>query len=264
MDAAFVGRVAKGLKGKGFKEAHKTCEAFLNLTSVQPNQPPREHITTQNVSLLAAGNSNVSWDELKVIEQRVSDEVLRAMGQERLEDLIPSYIRDPEGMSEETRRRVEDKRLTRERLAPLLGSLAGGAFPLLRRVVDPTLLPPTNLERKLLAAGAPQRIVDQAKNLRANAAIRATEVAASGLFGGTEKVDDVHTRIEIRATAVSARHGHVASPGAIVWAELMDTIERGTDVIDPNRIYRRDPFLLVGAACALSDECRIDWGVPIA
>lgn len=227
LDAGLVSRVAKSLKGKGFKEAHKTCEAFLNLTSVQPNQPPREHITSHNVSLLAASNSNVSWDELKVIEQKVTDEVLRAMGQDRLEDLIPSYIYDPEGLSEETRRRVEDKRLTRNRLAPLLGSLAGGAFPLLRRVVDPSLPPPTTLERKLLAAGTPQRIVDQAKNLRANAVIRATEVAASGLFGGQEKVDDVHTRLEVRATAISARHGHATSPGATVWAELMEALERG-------------------------------------
>jgi hypothetical protein len=265
LDAAFVGRVTKGLKDKGFKEAHRTCETFLGLTSVQPNQPPCDHVTAHNVTLLAAGNSNVSWDELKVVEQRVTDEIVRAMGRDPLKDLIPAYIYDPEGMSEDTRRRVEDKRLTKERLAPLLGSLAGGAFPLLRRVVDPRLLQPTNLELKLLAAGPPRRIVEQAKNLRANAAIRATEVAASGLFGGPEKVDDVHHRIEIRATSISAKHGRAGgNPGAAAWAELMDTMVGGADALDPNRIYRRDPFLLLGAACALSDECRIDWGVPIA
>jgi hypothetical protein len=264
LDASFISRIAKGLKEKGFSDAHKTCEAFLNLTSVQPNQPPREHITAHNVSLLAASNSNVSWDELKVIEQKVTDEVLRAMGQDRLEDLIPAYIRDPDGLPEEPRRRVEDKRLTRERLAPLLGSLAGGAFPLLRRVVEPELLPPTTLERKLLAAGAPQRIVNQAKSLRANAAIRATEVAAANMFGGQEKVDDVHNRLEIRATAIAAKHGQTANPAVAVWAEVMEVIERSPEVIDPNRVYRQDPYLLVGAACALSDDCLIDWGVPLA
>jgi hypothetical protein len=264
LEAAFIGKVTKGLKEKGFKDAHKACETFLNLTSVQPNQPPREHMKAYNVSLLAASNSNVSWDELKVIEQRITDEVLRAMSQDRLEDLIPAYIFDPDGLSEEPRRRVEDKRLTKERLAPLLGSLAGGAFPLLRRVVDPALPPPTNLERKLLAAGATQKIVKHAKELRANAAIRATEVVAAGLFGGQDKVDDVHDRIEIRATAISAKHGNAVNPAASVWAEVMEAIERGTEVIDPNRIYGRDPYLLLGAACALSDACLIDWGVPLA
>ncbi len=264
LEAAFIGKVTKGLKDKGFKDAHKTCEAFLNLTSVQPNQPPREHMKAHNVSLLAASNSNVSWDELKVLEQRVADEVLRAMGQDRLEDLIPAYIFDPNGLPEEPRRRVEDKRLTKERLAPLLGSLADGAFPLLRRVVDPALPQPTNLERKLLAAGASQKIVKHAKDLRANAAIRAAEVVAAGLFSGQDTVDDVHDRLEIRATAIAAKHGHAANPAATVWAEVMEAIERVPEVIDPNRIYRRDPYLLLGAACALSDACLIDWGVPLA
>jgi hypothetical protein len=263
-DANLINRVAKGLQDQGFTEAHENCEAFLDLTSVQPNQPPREHITTHNASLLAAGNSNVSWDELKDIEQRITDEVLRAMSQERLEDLIPAYISNPDGLQEEPRRRVEDKRLTKERLTPLLGSLAGGAFPLLRRVVEPELGQPTNLERKLLAAGATRRIVDQAKNLRANASIRATEVAAADIFGGQDKVDDVHSRIEIRVTAIAAKHRQVASPAAVVWAEVMESIERVAEVVDPNWIYRRDPYLILGAACGLSDECLIDWGVPLA
>jgi hypothetical protein len=34
--------------------------------------------------------------------------------------------------------------------------------------------------------------------------------------------------------------------------------------VDPNMMYKRDPFLLLGAACGLSDACRIEWGVPIA
>jgi hypothetical protein len=65
--------------------ARTPCEAFLKLTTVQPNQPPREHVRNQNLRLLAAGHSNVSQDELEAIEVRLTDEIVRAMSRERLE-----------------------------------------------------------------------------------------------------------------------------------------------------------------------------------
>jgi hypothetical protein len=166
----------------------------LKLTIVQPNQPPREHIRNHNIRLLAATNSNVSQDELEAVEAKLTDEILRAMSQERLEIIIPAYIKDPNGFQEEQRIRVEEKRMTQTRLRSLLGSLVGGPFPLLQRIVDPNLAQATNLEKKLIAGGATKPIINQAKNLRANATIRETELAASELYNMQDRLDDVQCR----------------------------------------------------------------------
>jgi Cap4 dsDNA endonuclease len=179
---------------RGLKIARTLCEAFLKLTIVQPNQPPREHIRNHNIRLLAATNSNVSQDELEAVEAKLTDEILRAMSQERLEIIIPAYIKDPNGFQEEQRIRVEEKRMTQTRLRSLLGSLVGGPFPLLQRIVDPNLAQATNLEKKLIAGGATKPIINQAKNLRANATIRETELAASELYNMQDRLDDVQCR----------------------------------------------------------------------
>lgn len=181
------------------------CDAFLALTTVIPNQPPREHVVNQNIRLLSKGNANTAPDELEAIETRVTDEILRAMSQERLEALIPSYIEKPDDMEEELRRRVDDKHMTPTRLTSLFGSLVAGAFPLLRRLVNPSLSQPTNLEKKLVAAGATPAIIRNAQELRANASIREAEVASSALFGNKDKMDDVHHRVEIVSNAVVAQ-----------------------------------------------------------
>lgn len=239
------------------------CEAFLKLTTVHPNQAPRDYSRNENVRLLAATNANVSQDELEAIETRLTNEILRAMSQERLDTIIPLYIRDPGGLQEEVRRRVEEKRLTPIRLRPLLGSLVGGPFSLLRRIVDPELSQPTNLEKKLLAGGATQPIIEAAKSLRANAAIRETEMKASALFDPKEQWDDVHQRIQVLAISVAAMVDDRPNPARRIWGELEKSLKEQAREVDPNLLYKRDPFMLLGAACGLSDECHIDWGLPI-
>jgi hypothetical protein len=264
LEQTLIDRVTRGLGDKGFSVTKEQCEAFLKITTVHPNQPPREHVTNHNVNLLAAGNINTPQDEVKVIEKRVTDEVLRAMSQDPLEDLIPAYISDPDNLEEEERRRVDDKRLTPARLTPILGALAAGAFPLLRRVVRADLTQPTTLEKKLIAGGATPRVITNAQSLRANASVREAEVTASQLFGSEGKLDDVHHRIEVLANAVVERYEGTENPARQVWGELLRSLQDQANAVDPNMIYKRDPYLLLGAACGLSDECRVDWGVRLA
>jgi len=227
------------------------------------NQPPREHVRNRNIRLLATNNPNVSQDGLEAVEARLTDQILRAMSQEHLEISIPAHIRDPQGLQDEVRRRVEEKRLTQAKLRPLLGSLVGGPFSLLRRIVAPDLAQPTNLETKLIAGGVPKVIIDQAKSIRANAAIRENEIAASQLFDIQDRLDDVHQRIEILASAVAARFDERSNPARHIWGELQKLLQEQAKEVDPNMVYKRDPFLLLGAACGLSDECRIEWGCQL-
>jgi len=238
----------------------QVCKAFLALTTVQPNQPPRDHIKNSNVRLLAISNPNTSQTELEAIETRLTDEIFRAMGQERLEAIIPAYIRNPDGLKDEIKQRVEEKRMTLARLMPLLGSLVAGPYPLLRRLVDPNLPSPTNLERKLIDGGATDRIIKDAKNLRANATIRELEIEASELFDSRERLDDVHLRIEILSNSVAAKFDGVRNPANQIWGALLKSLSKQAREVDPNMMYRRDPYLLLGAACGVSDECRTDWG----
>jgi hypothetical protein len=246
--------------GRGLKISDQQCNAFLDLTTVQPNQPPREHIKNSNVRLLAVTNPNTSQDELEAIEATVTDEIFKAMSMEQLGTIIPSYIKKPDGIEEQIKLKVEAKRMTAEKLRLLFGSIIAGPFPLLRRLVDPNLPQPTNLERKLIDGGATAGIVKNAKELRANATIRALEFEASALFDGGERLDDVHFRIETLANSVSAKFDGVSNPARQIWAELLRSLSERAKEVDPNMIYRRDPYLLMGAACGLSDECHTDWG----
>lgn len=79
-----------------------------------------------------------------------------------------------------------------------------------------------------------------------------------------EKFVDVQVRLETLANSVVERFEDVDKPAKTIWLELLKEITQTVSSVDPNRIYKQDPFLLLGATCGLSDECRIDWGVKIA
>lgn len=255
LDDDLCKRVGKAL---GIRE--QQCREFLALTLVQPNQPPRDHIQNWNVRLLATSNPNTSQPELEAIEKKLTDEIFAAMGQERLGTIIPAYIGNPDRLQDEIKRRVDGKRFTPAKLLPLLESLVTGPFPLLRRLADPNLPPPTNLEKKLIDGGATESIIRNAKTLRANAAIRELEFEASQTFDSDSRLDDAHQRIEILANSITAKFVGISNPARQIWGELQKALAERAKEVDPNMIYKRDPFLLLGAACERSDQCHIDWG----
>jgi hypothetical protein len=240
------------------------CRDFLEVITVHPNQPPRANITSHNIHLMGQVSASTSIREIESLEQRLTDEILRAMSCDRLENILYHYISNLEDLEDEIKARIDAKRLDAKNASDILGSLASGDYPLLLRITDLNVPTPTNLEKKLIAGGATERIINNAKELRANASIREAEILSSGFFVEDGKIVDVQVRLETLANSVVERFEDSDKPAKTIWLELRKEITQTVNSVDPNRIYKQDPYLLLGAACGLSDECRIDWGVKIA
>lgn len=240
------------------------CNTFLEAVFVHPNQPPRAHVTSINIHLMGQVSASTSTCEIESLEKILTDEILRAMSCDRLDDLLYLYMRKIEDPEDEIRIRVDSKRLTESNITDIIGSLISGNHPLLLRITDLNLPTPTRLEKKLIAGGATERIVKNAKELRANASIREAEILSSGFFMEEAKFSDVQLRLETLANSVVEKFDELDKPAKTIWLELRKEITATVSSVDPNRIYKQDPYLLLGAACGLSDECRIDWGVKIA
>ena len=237
---------------------------FLEAVTVYANHPPRANITSHNICLIGEVSASTSAGEIKSLEQKLTDEILRAMSGDRLDNLLYNYIAKVENVEDEIRARVDAKRLTAKNITDILGSLTTGDYPLLLRITDLNAPTPTNLEKKLIAAGATERIIIDAKNLRANASIREFQILASGFLDREDKITDVQIRIQTLTNSIVENHDELEKPAKMIWRAVLDELTQKKESVDPNLIYKQDPYLLLGAACGLSDECRIDWGVKIA
>jgi hypothetical protein len=240
------------------------CEIFLKVVTIHPGQINRTCITAHNIQLMGKISSNSSAREIEAIEKKLTDEIFRAMSCDRLDNLLYHYISKIENLEDEIRARVEAKRLTANNVSDILGSSLSGDYPLLLRITDLNTPTATNLEKKLIAGGATERIITDAKNLRANASIREAEIQASGFLDQEDKITDVQIRIQTLTNSIVENHDESEKPAKIIWRMTLDELTQKKESLDPNRIYKQDPYLLLGAVCGLSDECRIDWGVKIA
>jgi hypothetical protein len=211
-----------------------------------------------------------SVNELKLIEEKLTDEILKAMSASRLENVLHDLILRTPGIFVSEQNRIKAKRFDRELLAPILGSLIHGVSPLLKYSSevesenDDDDLMTSKLELKLSAGGASERIIRNAKELRANASIREAEILSSGLFAEEERFNDVQLRLQMLANAIVEQYDEANKPAKIIWKSLLNELDNRSATVDPNRLYFQDAFLLLGAICELSDQCKIDWGVPLA
>ncbi len=244
--------------------AEPECKAFLKMVTVHSNQTGRADITAHNIRLMGQISSNTTAKEIEALEQRLTDEILRAMSCDRLENLLYQYIAQTDAFENKNRVKINAKRLMPENIIAILGSLTSGDYPLLRRITDLNVRTPTNLEKKLIAGGATEPIIRNAIERRADASHREYEILASGFCDEESKIEDVQARVETLAIAVVEECKELGKPASSIWRELLKELTQNVHHIDPNHMYKQDPYLLLGAVCGLSDECRIDWGVKIA
>lgn len=239
------------------------CKAFLDLVIVRPNITPRQSIAHRNIILLGRVAPHVPHQELDALHTQSIDEILRAMACERLGEDLPRYLGDPNSIDGDFQERFIAKKIDQQRLIPILGNIVGGRYPLLRRLVEPESPQPSDLEGKLLSGGANDHIINDAKRLRSNASLHDIKQAAANLFNFDEQSEDVRERLIVLNNSIVAKHLNSERPAG-AWAELLETLMRQAEFVDPNRIYSQDPFLLQGVVCELADECKTDWGVEIA
>ncbi len=236
------------------------CKAFLAKVSVQANQPTRQDVAARNIRMLAQMATSASSEEVELGYDRLVNRILKAMAGDRLGSDLPVFVVNPD--APEIAPKVVGKRLTRSTMRDLLGSLAYGPSLLLHRLVVSTAVRPTNLEMKLLAAGAENKTIEDAKMLRANASMREAELLAANYED--HQLVDVRNRLSVVANSVIQKYAKDARPALNAYSELLLTLMDKAANCDPNLIFRQDPMFLLGEVCVLADECTIDWGVPLA
>jgi len=232
--------------------------AVLARTRVRDQRPPRAHIRDGNIRDLQRFAGAV----LPAVTEAVYDAVIAliesAMRGELLAESWPQCVMDPGSAEEELAAKVAAKRLVAERLAPLFEPLGAGNQAVLALITDPDQLSASELERKLVAAGASQSLRDNAKQLRANASRAVFEYSAGSVAGASDALTDVDLRLLVAADAVA--NTTEADPMAdAVWKGVLDDFTAKRNTLDPNRLLARDPMLLAGRLCELSDLCRFAW-----
>lgn len=237
---------------------------FLENLIVFPNQPHRDSIAATNLQILGRVASQMSLGELEAVYENSVDEIFRAMEGEPLGERIYEVLALGDNDDAIISPEIQAKRLTKKRLLGILGSVVKGSYPLLERITDINKGNPTNLEVKLIAGGADENVVNDAKTLRANASIRIAQISSLSLFGEEKQIEDVGLRLVTLSDSVIQKHVDEKTPARKAWDEVLQRLEGNPGYVDPNQIFRQDPYLLLGFVCELTDDCRITWGVPIA
>jgi hypothetical protein len=263
-----IHRLAPGNAGAS-EDMRKVCALRLKCTEseaaalltrivVHALEPPREFIEDRNLSDLRRVAGHLPANELKAIYEATIDLVEKAMRAELLADVWPAALLRIETAGDRTRQLAEAKRIDRQRLTPILKRLDGSDRALLARITNPDRLQASALERKMEAAGAPEPLIKQAKQVRAQASRRLAEFRASSL----NNVDNLLADLEFRLLSVAETSIALVTatpPAPAIWRAIEDRLEARPQEHDPRQILSQEPLLLMGAICQYSDECKFRW-----
>lgn len=235
---------------------------FLERVEVFDREPPRDVIVDRNIRLLGLAARGAAMDVIERTYRRVLERIERAMEGGLTRDSWPGALLETNARGEELERALESQRLSREELAPLFEELIfEQGFPLLRRATDPSQSRASALEEKLLAAGASSTQVGHAAMLRASAESRLYALEAASPSPEIQaQIEDLLTRVKVVADSVGDLLGGGDTPAVAVWDRLRNEFHSQRDMLDSHNLLYRDPMLLLGAVCTLSDRCEYRWG----
>lgn len=257
--------IRKKITQLGMKRA--ALSSFLGRLTIRTDRPSRSHIDAVILQYIGA-----LWPALNH-PQRVSlyRELLRKAELAQagaLERTDPSEAQGPLGISKTDSEfeGIARKLLTRALLVSLTPPVPTTTRrELLERINSGDVA--SALELKMAAAGANVSTITEAQALRARAEIRRLELLA-GSETVRPRLDALEVSLlrmaEAHATSASlqggASPGVSASPAEFVSAEIM---RHPADLLalDQRDLFDRDPQLLYGLLCQLSDACLFWWRV---
>jgi hypothetical protein len=239
------------------------CAEFCELLRLR-SAPGRTDIVNHNLRFLGTQAPQLQHQELLALHERALAAIYAAMTADRLESAWPRALLDEATLDGETGRRLAAKRLARADLEVLLEPLRSPRRPLLQRIVDPDETHMSALEEKLVAGGAPPEIIDDAKSLRANAALRETENAAAALWQDDAPLEDLRERLRVRINGLRATHMTSNTPAIDIWNDLLQILGTQATNLDHYHLFHQDPDLILGEACQMVDLCITDFGTANA
>ncbi|GEM_PF-5491643 len=237
-----------------------SAEDFLRRVTLNESAPPRSAIHATNGRLLHAHAQSLTHPELEALHSSFLGEIETAMRCEPLSVLWPRSIAHPQARSPITEERIHAKTLDGNRLSRIAEPLSREGRPLLRRFVDTGSKPVSPLTQKLVLGGAPEDLIERARNLKANAQHQRYVRASQDIRNHDDLLMDLHERLLAYATTAGAVHELSTRPAIPMWEYMLEKFDGHAGKIDRNNLVRADPMLLMGESCILSDECQFHWG----
>ncbi|MFD5271510.1 dsDNA nuclease domain-containing protein [Streptomyces sp. NPDC058335] len=119
----------------------------------------------------------------------------------------------------------------------------------------------TALVRKLRRGAATNDVIEDAQMFRAHAEHHRLTQQSLGTWPAAPAVEaDLDERLLLVARRTIRGRADHPRPANAVFDDLQTTLETNAATHDRWPLYARDGVLLMGRACAISDECRFDWG----
>lgn len=248
-DATCIARVARHLKA-----SDEDLGPYLQRVRVEAL--PRRGRLVEKI-LLAMGElapkvtTGVQRAVYEAVLARIHEAMQGTLGQE-----WPRYLGlEPEGV-------FVRKRISNSSIADLAQRLHNPDHVLLSAFTERVDTLETNLVRKMRTGGASPDTIEDAQYLRAQADYRHLEEESLGIWLGEKAANDVDTRLLLTARRVERRHADTTvRPADRIFDELSSELTTHAQLLDPRSLYAQEGFLLMGRACAKSDECHFAWGV---
>ncbi|HEX6369832.1 MAG TPA: dsDNA nuclease domain-containing protein [Longimicrobium sp.] len=234
------------------------CAVFLDRLCVR-EMPSRGLITQYNLALMGELAPGRTAATIRAIHEGLVEEISRAMEADEIGDGWPTHVIAPHLTPDSLAARVAAKRLTPERIEPLCTLLKTTADSQLLRSDDVEAHDPSDLVRKLTAGGADAGLISTAITLRSNAVRAEIEFMSKNLVGDDAKLDDVKTRLLLAHAPLPGIWRGQPNSAAQIFQSLKTELQTNAEAIDRHWVFGRDPALLLGELCELSDQCKAGW-----
>ncbi|GGS23913.1 hypothetical protein GCM10010284_66240 [Streptomyces rubiginosohelvolus] len=156
---------------------------------------------------------------------------------------------------------VLNKRLTAAAIADVRQRLTRPDHVLLEDLSQQLHGPETALVRKLRAGSASKEVIEEAQMLRAHAEGHRFKELAMGAWPGDQAIEtDLDQRLLLLARRTGRSHRGRPQPADAIFDELQRMLDASPGTYDRHPLYAQDGVLLMGRACAISDECKFGWG----
>ncbi|WP_406673622.1 dsDNA nuclease domain-containing protein [Nonomuraea sp. N2-4H] len=248
---------------------------FLSRLLIYPDQPTRAHIDAKVLWELGALWPAMSQQELRHLYQQLLDTVSAA--QEGAEApasaqanlAIAAFFASSGGATTDSLdgdefEPIRDQILSHSKLIALTPPMPGeSAEQLLNRIANGSSA--TLLELKMTAAGAREKTILNAKEMRADMELERQLLLASR-DNAEADLTDLGRRVLTLAEATALRLSLLSAtnPGAAAHpaeAIAADLLSRPTDLgqCDRKQVFGGDPYLIYGYLGHLSDLCKFPW-----
>lgn len=229
-------------------------DGFLGLVRIR-QMARREDVEARNTRVLADLGQGLPMSTIDALYNellRRTREATQGSPPDRWTELLAIEFPPPA---------VLGKRITAAVVADVRQRLTRPDHVLLEDLSEALHGPETALVRKLRHGAASKDVIEEAKMLRAQADHHRLREQALGAWPDNLAVEtDLDQRLLLLARRIGRASRDQVRPADVIFDGLQDALHDNPAAVDRHPLYAQDGVLLMGRACAVSDECRFNWG----